>query len=187
MLYVPSITSPIIDQLVQQDRSRGNLKYRRGGTQNLPALDGIPVYKPPYARVTAYDLNTGTIAWQVPLGDGPRQHSLLKDLKLGRLGNGARGNPLVTATLLFVTQAGGGISRANAQPVGGQPLTISTQPVETPKLRAFNKRSGVLVWEKELPLGPSGTPMTYSYRNKQYLTMAIGSGAQAEIIAFALP
>jgi quinoprotein glucose dehydrogenase len=187
MLYVPSITSPIIDQLVQQDPSRGNIKYRRGGTQNLPTLDGIPVYKPPYARVTAYDLNTGTIAWQVPLGDGPRQHSLLKDLKLGRLGNGARGNPLLTATLLFVTQAGGGISRTNAQPVGGRPLTVSTLPVETPKVRAFNKRSGVQVWEKELPLGPAGTPMTYSYRNKQYIAMAIGSGAQAEIITFALP
>jgi hypothetical protein len=108
-------------------------------------------------------------------------------LRLGRLGNGARGNPLATATLLFVTQAGGGISRTNAQPVGGRPLTISTLPVETPKIRAFNKRTGVQVWEKELPLGPAGTPMTYSYRNKQYLAVAIGSGAQAEIIAFALP
>jgi glucose dehydrogenase len=82
---------------------------------------------------------------------------------------------------------GGGISRANAQPVGGRPLTITMLPVETPKLRAFDKKTGELVWEKELPLGPAGTPMTYSYQNKQYIAVAIGGGNQAEIIAFALP
>ena len=90
MLYVPSLTSPIIVQLVKGDPARGNLQYRRGGTQNLPTLDGIPLYKPPYSRVTAYDLNAGTIAWQVPLGDGTRNHPLLKDLKLGPLGTGVR-------------------------------------------------------------------------------------------------
>jgi quinoprotein glucose dehydrogenase len=184
MLYVPSITSPIIAQLVRQEPSQGNLQYR-GRTQPLPTLDGIPLYKPPYSRVTAYDLNTGRIVWQSPLGDGPRDHPLLKERNTGRLGNGARGNPLVTATLLFVTQAGGGVNRMNAQPVGGRPL--SNLPIETPKVRAFDKRTGELVWEKELPVGPAGTPMTYSYGNKQYLVMAIGGGLQAEIIAFALP
>ena len=185
MLFVPSYTSPIVAQLVAQDPARGNMRYRRGGTAGLPTLDGLPLYKPPYSRVTAYDLNTGTIAWQVPLGNGPRDHPLLKELKPGPLGNGARGNPLVTATLLFVTQMGGGISAANARPVGGRPLT--NLPPEPPKLRAFDKKTGELVWEKELPVGPSGTPMTYAYRGKQYLAMAIGGGLQAEIIAFALP
>ena len=60
-------------------------------TQQLPTLDGLPLYKPPYSRVTAYDLNTGTIAWQVPIGDGPRNHPLLKHLNLGPLGSGAAG------------------------------------------------------------------------------------------------
>jgi quinoprotein glucose dehydrogenase len=185
MLYVPSITSPIISQLVKQDPARGNIVYRRGGTQGLPTLDGLPLYKPPYSRVTAFDLNTGTIAWQVPLGDGPRHHPLLKDLNVGRLGNGARGNPLVTSTLLFVSQTGGGVTRSNALPVGGRPLT--ELPIETPKLRAFDKKTGELVWEYELPLGPAGTPMTYSYGNRQYVVVAIGGILQAELIAFALP
>ncbi len=44
-----------------------------------------------------------------------------------------------------------------------------------------------MVWEKELPTGPAATPMTYSYRNKQYIVVAIGGGTQAELIAYALP
>src|SRR4029077_18944286 len=107
MLFVPSLTSPIVDQLIPGDPARGNLCFRRGGTQTLPTLDGLPLFKPPYSRVTAYDLNRGTIVWQVPLGEGPRDHPLLKDLKLGALGSGTRASPLVTATLLFVSQFSG--------------------------------------------------------------------------------
>lgn len=185
MLYVPSLTSPIIDQLVKGDPARSNMAYRRGGTQNLPTLDGLPLYKPPYSRVTAYDLNTGTIAWQVPLGEGPRKHPLLKDLNLPPLGNGARGSPLVTATLLFVSQAGGGLGRGEVLKVGGRELSVL--PPETPKFRAFDKKTGQLLWEFELPVGPAAAPMTYSYGGKQFIVMAMGSGLQAELIAFALP
>lgn len=185
MLFVPSLTNPIIDQIVPGDPARGNIRYRRGGVQTLPTLDGLPLFKPPYSRVTAYDLNTGTIVWQVPLGNGPREHPLLKDLNPGPLGNGARGNPLLTATLLFVSQSGGGIGNAQARPVGDRPLT--KLPPEPPKLRAFDKKTGELVWETELPRGPAGTPMTYSYGGKQYIAMAIGAGLETELIAFALP
>jgi quinoprotein glucose dehydrogenase len=184
MLFVPSLTSPIIDQLVKGDPARGNMAFRRGGLQSLPTLDGLPLYKPPYSRVTAYDLNTGTIAWQVPIGDGPRDHPLLKDLHLGPLGNGSRGSPLVTATLLFVSQAGGGLGRGEALKVGGRDLT--PQPPEPPKFRAFDKSNGELVWDYELPVGPAAAPMTYSYGGKQYVVMAIGGGLDAELIAFTL-
>jgi quinoprotein glucose dehydrogenase len=185
MLFVPSLTSPIIDQLVKGDPARGNMAFRRGGLQNLPTLDSLPLYKPPYSRVTAYDLNTGTIAWQVPIGDGPRDHPLLKDLHLGPLGNGSRGSPLVTPTLLFVSQASGGLGRGEALKVGGRDLTPQTP--EPPKFRAFDKSSGELVWDVELPVGPAAAPMTYSYGGKQYVVMAIGGGLDAELIAFALP
>jgi len=184
MLFVPSLTNPIIDQLVKGDPERGNMAYRRGGLTNLPTLDGIPLFKPPYSRVTAYDLNTGTIKWQVPLGDGPREHPLLKDLHLGPLGNGSRGSPLVTATLLFVSQAGGGLGRGESLKVGGRDLT--RQAPEPPKFRAFDKSTGELVWEFELPVGPAAAPMTYSYGGKQYIVMAIGGGLDAGLIAFAL-
>src|SRR3954468_14000265 len=184
-LFVPSLTSPIIDQLVAGDPARGNMAYRRGGLQNLPTLDGLPLYKPPYSRVTAYDLNTGTIKWQVPIGDGPRNHPLLRDLRLGPLGNAQRGNPLATATLLFVSQASGGLGRGESLKVGERELT--PQQPEPPRFRAFDKATGELVWEFELPTGPAAAPMTYSYGGRQYIVIAIGGGLDAELIALALP
>jgi quinoprotein glucose dehydrogenase len=185
MLYVPSLTSPIIDQLVKADVAPGNMRYRRGGAGNLPTLDGLPLFKPPYSRVTAIDLNTGTIAWQVPLGDGPRSHPLLKDLKLGPLGDGTRANPLVTASLLFVSQFSGGLGTATALKVGDRELTNPPRP--TPKFRAFDKQTGEVVWETELPLTPAASPMTYSSAGKQFIVLAVGGGSQAELIAYALP
>ena len=97
----------------------------------------------------------------MPLGDGPRNHPLLKDLNLGPLGNGSRGSPLVTSTLLFVSQAGGGLGRGEALKVGGRELTPQTP--EPPKFRAFDKSNGELVWEYELPVGPAAL-MTYRAR-----------------------
>jgi glucose dehydrogenase len=185
MLYVPSISNAIIVQLVKQDPARGNMEYRRGGIQNLPTLDGLKLWKPPYSRVTAYDLNKGTIAWQAPVGNGPREHPLLKSLGLGPLGSGARASAVVTASLLFVTESSGGLGAGEVLPVGDRPL--SNLPPEPPKVRAFDKATGQLVWERELPVRIAASPMTYMHQGKQYLVMAIGSGAEAELIAFALP
>src|SRR5207247_9259603 len=105
-------------------------------THRLPTLGGLPLSNPPYSRVTAYDLNTGTIAWQVPIGDGPRNHPLLKDLKLGPLGNGSRGSPLVTATLLFVSQASGGLGRGEVLKGGDRGLSKLSE--EPPRSRPFD-------------------------------------------------
>jgi quinoprotein glucose dehydrogenase len=136
----------------------------------MPTLDGLPLVKPPYSRITAYDMNAGTIVWQTPLGDGPRAHPLLKALNLPALGGG-RGYPLLTSTLLFIAHRGG--------QVGGPSV-----PREPPSLRAIDKRSGALVWKVDLDLPPS-TPMTYLHQGRQYIAMATGGGARAEIVAFA--
>jgi quinoprotein glucose dehydrogenase len=172
MLYVPSITSPFLVQLAPPpDPSRSNLQLRRNGQAQMPTLDGLPLVKPPYSRITAYDMNTGTIAWQVPLGEGPRSHALLADLSLPSLGGG-RGYPLLTSTLLFIGHRGGRL--------GGP--TVQRQ---LPSLQAFDKRTGKRVWQTELALGPS-TPMTYLHQGRQFIAMATGGGAQAEIVAFAI-
>ena len=185
-LYVTSITSPTIVGLDRGDTNEsGNMRFRRSAAAALPTLDSLPLYKPPYSRVTAYDLNTGTIAWQVPLGDGPRNHPLLKDLQLGPLGNGRRASVLVTPSLLFVSQFSGGLGRGAALKVGGRELT--TLAPEPQMLRAFDKESGALVWEKELPLGPAGPPMTYLVGGRQFVVVALGSGVTTELVAYALP
>ena len=185
-LYVPSVTSPIIVGLDRGDADgKGNMRFRRSSASALPTLDGIPLYKPPYSRLTAYDLNTGAIAWQVPLGDGPRDHPLLKELNLGPLGNGRRGSLLVTPTLLFVSQFAGGLARNNALKVGIRELT--TLPPEPQMFRAFDSQTGALIWQTELPLGPAAAPMTYRAAGRQFVVLAVGTGIHTELIAYALP
>jgi quinoprotein glucose dehydrogenase len=171
MLYVPSITSPFLVQLIKGDPSRSNMQYRRGPAA-LPQIEGLSLSKPPYSRVTAYNLNTGTIAWQVPIGEGPRNHPRLKGLELGPLGSG-RGYPLLTSTLLFMGHRAG--SR------GGD------VPPEPPALQAMDKATGQVITRVALPYGPVASPMTYMHQGRQYVVAAIGSGARAELVAVALP
>ena len=51
----------------------------------------------------------------------------------------------------------------------------------------IDKATGALVWEKELPLGPAGAPMTYMAGGRQYVVVALGSGIRTELVAYALP
>ena len=169
LLYVPSVTSPFLVQLIKPDPALSNLQYRRGG-QALPTIDGLRLVKPPYSRLTAYDLNRGTIVWQLPVGDGPRNHPLLKHLNLGPLGS-ARGTVLLTKTLLFVGLRGG-------ERVGDTP--------ERPMLRALDKATGQTLWSADLPVGPVASPMTYLHQGRQYVVAAVGGGLEAELVAFAM-
>ena len=184
-LYIPSLTSPIVIQLVKPDPTKSNLLYVRGGVQAPPTLDGLPIVKPPYGRVTAIDLNQGDTKWVAPVGDGPRNHPLLKDLNLPALGAALRNAPMVTKSLLFIATGQGNLGGGRALPVGGRPLTTGL-PAEPVKLRAFDKATGALLWEFVPPSQPLASPMTYSYQGVQYLVVAAGSGPSAELIAFTL-
>lgn len=84
-----------------------------------------------------------------------------------------------------MSQASGGLGRAVALKVGNRELTELLP--ESPKFRAFDKRTGEMVWEKELPFGPAAAPMTYMAGGKQYVVLAIGTGINAELVAYALP
>jgi len=142
---------------------------------------GLPLVKPPWTRVTAIDLNQGEIVWQVPLGDGPRDHPALAGLDLPPLGayptaSLAAGWPLVTKTLLFVLQAvpAPGVTDRRGPAVG--------------VLRAFDKATGELIHEIDIDRGPGGGPMTYMAGGKQYLVVPVGQrGQEHELVAYALP
>jgi quinoprotein glucose dehydrogenase len=179
------VTIPIVVKAIAGDPARGNLKYRHAPALGVPTVDGLLIVKPPYARITAYDLNTGDIRWQVPLGDGPRNHPLLKDLDVGPLGSDGKGHPLLTKSLLFVSLSRP-VARAGEtpEPVGDRPL--SKVAPEPPKFRAFDKKTGALVWEYVMPRQPAATPMTYLHRGRQFIVVAIGAGDDAELIAFSL-
>src|SRR5207237_8113286 len=114
-----------------------------------PQGSGIPVLKPPDGRITAYNLNSGGEVWMVPNGDRPRNHPLLKDLHLPPLGVPNRPAPLLTKTLLCIGE--------------GSDAVIGTPQVSWAwgtKFRAYNKATGQVVWEIDLPSGTTGAPMT---------------------------
>ena len=169
-LYVPSRTGPMVGQLVEADPERSDFRYRRGGGRSLAGPQELPLFKPPYARLTAYDLNNGERAWMVPHGDGIRQR--LIDMGIpdpGPVGGGGFTGPLLTENLLFLGHSG---RRATGQP---------------PVLRAFDKETGAVVHATELPVTPSGTPMTYMAEGRQFIVMAYGSGEESGLIGLALP
>ncbi len=186
-LYVPSMTSPTMVQLVKPDAEKSNFQLRRGGQMFMPTLDGLPLVKPPYSRVTALDLNAGTTAWMSPIGDGPRQHPLLASLNLPPLGMEARSNPLVTKTLLFISQGGGNVGGVPGITPAGASTGPPPPPPEVRKLHVFDKGTGAHLWEAVPPIpGPMATPMTYLFKGKQYVVMAVGNGLNAGLVAYAL-
>src|SRR6266850_827728 len=172
-LFVPSITAPNV--VVLSPPPAGSIKDRYvGRLQGLRGPQGLPLFKPPFGRLTAIALATGDHRWMVPVGEGPRHHPLLEALQLGRLGWDRRSFPLATRTLLFVAQMG---------PAGG------TQPGgEGPGLEVFDKATGELIAKVELPENATGALMTYFAGGKQYVVVPIGGrNRRAELIALSLP
>ena len=137
---------------------------------------GLPLIKPPWAQITAVDLNRGEIVWQVPHGetaDNVRNHPKLQGLDIPRTGRVGRIGTLVTKTLVVAGEGG-----------------VFTTPsgAEGAMLRAYNKATGAEVGEVFMPAGQTGTPMTYMIDGTQYIVVAIGGGGRdAELMAFRLP
>ena len=141
-----------------------------------PQLEGLPIWKPPYGRITAFNLNTGEQVWMAANGDGPRNHPLLKDLHLPPLGIPNRAAPLLTRTLLFLGE--------------GSDAIMGTPQVDWgwgKKFRAYVKATGAELWEIELPSGTTGGPMTYLAKGRQFIVVPIGGKDHpAELVALAL-
>jgi quinoprotein glucose dehydrogenase len=179
LLYVPSRTAPTVITLAQVDPKQGNMRYVRadlgtGGGKEL--IDGLSIFKGPYSRVTAIDLNKGDHRWMAALGDGPRDHPLLKGLNVPPLGDRMQGvSVLVTKTLVFVS----------AIPAGGaqQPAAGTMRKL----LYVFDKQTGERLREIEIDAFSAAAPMTYMQAGRQYIVVATGSGPTSELVALALP
>ena len=180
LLFVESSNLYSLGGVVPGDTAKRQPAFAGGSSAGPRGPGDLPLTKPPYGVVTAIDLNKGEIAWQVPHGDSLRDHPLLKNLNLPPLGASSHtflssGGPLATKTLLFVNQV-------QTRPDG--PGVSSTEFF----MRAFDKRTGAVVWEYKMADAPFGTPMTYEYKSKQYVVVAAGGGASpAKLVAFALP
>ena len=183
MLYVPSRNRAGFIQLYQPDPALGaTMRYthgapeadrmanQRAGVAAGPQMpQGLPLFKPPYSRITAIDLNTGDHVWVTPTGAGDRyrRHPRLRDLDLPPLGgDNANNGPLLTKTLLIYCLTAGGTDNG-------------------PRLVAYDKRSGAELASVDLPAGAIGTPLTYMVDGRQYIALTVGRGPR--LVAFALP
>ena len=162
MLYIVSREHPTLDRLELPGAGRGG----KGGAKAAPADDsfvhynspinfinqsyGLSAMGPPWSNLTAYDLNTGTIKWQVPNG------GVLALEMQGHNDTGARnprGGPVVTA--------GGLIFAATAS---------------DRKVRAYDQDTGNVLWEKYLPTGSDGIPAVYEVGGREYLALCVAGG-----------
>jgi len=187
LLYVPSITTPFVADLLPGDPAKTNLAYTRGTREWIGGPQGLPLFKPPYGRITAIDLNRGEHRWMVANGDGPRNHPAIKHLNLPPLGNPGRAAPLATKTLLFIGEGSPAMAANGARLPAGMPQEISPGWGGS-GFKALDKSTGATLWRTDLPAGTTGAPMTYLYQGKQYVVVAVGEqGHGAEWIALGLP
>jgi quinoprotein glucose dehydrogenase len=139
-------------------------------------VQGLPLLKPPYARISAIDLNKGEILWQIAHGETPdnvRNNPTLKGLAIPRTGRSGLIGPLVTRTLVIAGE--GGVFTTPSGPRGAM-------------LRAYSKTDGKEVGAVYMPAPESGSPMTYMLNGKQYIVIAISGGNYSgELLAFRLP
>lgn len=175
VLYVKAYDAPFLTRVVEAEPGTADADYIprfRGG--GLSVADGLPILKPPYATVTAIDLDTGEHVWRVPFGDDAwvRDHPALEGLDPPPMGgrprgHGSTGGPLVTAGgLVFVA--------------GGEPA-----------LRALDAADGSELWAGDLG-GAIGraNPMTYRTRDGRQMVVVAASSSDLEdskLVAFALP
>jgi quinoprotein glucose dehydrogenase len=139
-------------------------------------VQGLPLIKPPYARITAIDLNKGDLLWQVAHGETPdniRNHPALKGVKVERTGRQGRIGTLVTKSLVVAGEGG-----TFTLPDGRRGAM----------LRAYDKRTGKDAGAVYMPAPQTGSPMTYLHEGRQYIVVAVGAqNYPGELLAFRLP
>ena len=142
------------------------LPWRNDGYTIFLDTAGYPAITPPWGTLNAIDLNTGTIRWRVPFGEYPA----LAAQGIRNTGTDNYGGPVVTASgLVFIGAT-----------------------TYDKKFRAFDKRTGKLLWETTLPASGNATPSLYVVNGRQYIVIACGGGKNGapsggSIVAFALP
>ena len=170
-LYVRSKNAVYIGKVVASTRTDKFIDHAYSGhlPLNLPEspLGPIPVVKPPYAQLTAIDLNRGTLGWQVPVGEGSpaiRNHPLLRGVTLpDRLGSPANGGSLLTGGGLIFIGGGDGY------------------------FYAFDRTDGREVWRTQLQYVNVENVMSYrTGAGRQFVVASTGASSEAALVAFAL-
>ena len=176
IMYIPSVHSGTVVGLARSEHPRSDVDWVMKQAHHIPGPQGLPLFKPPYGRLVAIDLNQGEILWTVANGNGPRDHPAIAHLDLPPLGQGGRAAPLVTKSLVFLGE-GSNVGAAFLPAGSGGKI-----------LRAFDKATGAVVGEVELPGGATAAPISYMIDGRQYIMVTVGwDDMQSEYIALALP
>jgi quinoprotein glucose dehydrogenase len=156
-------------------RSAINDKLDAPVVRGMLSIEGLPLNKPPFGRITAIDLNSGKIAWQVAHGETPdfiKNHPLLKGIKIPRTGQAGILGTLTTKSLVICGDSG---------------LFTDEHGRKGARLRAYDKATGEEKGAVFLDKVQTGAAMTYMAGGQQYIVTAIGSSFGAELVAFRLP
>lgn len=149
--------------------------FGEGGGGGL-TVQGLPLFKPPYGSIVAINMDKGEIAWSIPHGETPdnvRNHPALKGLNIPRTGRGGLVGVLTTGSLVIAGERG---QFTNAAGKTGA------------LLRAYDKATGKDAGAVYMPVGQTGSPMTYMVGGKQYIVISIGGpGYPGELVAYKLP
>ena len=148
-----------------------------GGGGGGLSVHGLPLLKPPYATISAINLDRGELVWQVPNAETPdfiRNNPALKGMTISNTGQaGYDIGTLVTKTLVIQ---------------GDPQLTTTASHPRGSMLRAYDKATGKELGAIWMPAPQTGTPMTYRVNGKQYIVVAVSGGSYSgEYLAFALP
>jgi quinoprotein glucose dehydrogenase len=174
LYYAYSHTVPRVYRLVEATDPDSEMAYW-SPEREAPYVDGLPLPKPPWGRITAIDMNSGEHAWMVANGAGLQDHPALEDLDVPDLGVASRPVALVTRTLLLMGEGGDVFGGIQANMWGRS-------------FRAYDKATGEVLWETDLPAGVTGGPMTYMFEGKQYVVVPIGGAdSPPEWVALGLP
>ena len=179
ILYVPSVHSESVIGIAPSEHPRSDMRLVLHSIEPITGPRELPLFKPPYGRLVAIDLNKGEILWSKANGDGPRDHPDLRDLNLPPLGQPGRVSPLVTKSLVFLGE-------------GGRTGVVVLNPIwggaGGKMFRAYDKLTGEVIWEQELPGGTTAAPMSYMVDGKQYIVLTLGwEDMPSEYVALALP
>ena len=165
LLYINSNDLPSLIGLIPNETGKP-YAFKGTGYGRFWDPDGYPAITPPWGSLTAINLNTGDFAWQVPLGE-------------------------------FDELTAKGIAPTGAPNLGGSMVTagglVFIASTKDEKFRAFDKKTGALLWQTKLPAGGYASPCTYMVNGKQYVVIAAGGGGKMNTpsgdyyIAFALP
>lgn len=161
-----------VQGIAQAPSSSGGAGRGRGGV----TVQGLPLLKPPYGRITAFDMDKGEIVWQIAHGDTPdnvKNSPALKGVTIPRTGRNGIIGTLVTKSLV----------------IAGEPGFATTPSGQRgAMLRAYDKETGKELGAVYMPAPQSGSPMTYQLNGQQYIVIAIGgAGYSGELLAFKLP